>query len=94
MEKVYLLKSNVKEHIVYKIGRTKRDVQKRIKELSTGNPGKITIEYVIETKNSSKLESALHGHFSHCRINNEWFNSDLDVNVYIALANRLNYLFG
>lgn len=59
----------------HKIGMTKRDPQKRVKELSTGNSNVITILKNYETKNYKKIERLLHGKFATQKTesNNEWF---------------------
>ena len=62
----------------FKIGVTRGSIEKRIKKLQTGNPDNITIVNYHLTEYPFKLESALHARHAHQRINNEWF--DLNVN--------------
>src|SRR5262245_57583150 len=56
---VYILRSGDDE--LFKIGRTRRAVQARIKQLSTGNPYELTVFDVIETEYDGDCETYLHG---------------------------------
>jgi hypothetical protein len=56
---VYILKSGDED--LFKIGRTRRDVEARIRQLSTGNPHPLTVFDVIETDYDSDCETFLHG---------------------------------
>lgn len=47
----------------FKIGRTKSNVEKRRKELSTGNPALLSIFEVIETEHDSLVENFFHKKF-------------------------------
>jgi len=68
---VYIIKNqNTKK---YKIGITK-NLKKRIKQFSTGNPENIKIVYFIKTKHYKSLEVHLHEIFKNYRIGGEWFN--------------------
>ena len=60
----------------YKIGVTKRNIEKRIRELQTGNPNQISILNSYESKNYKKIEQWLHGRYSRKKTlaQNEWFN--------------------
>lgn len=73
MEKVYLIESDINNVLTYKIGRTKRKVSDRLKELNTGNAGKLTIISEYESNNSSIIETTLHKIFISNKISNEWF---------------------
>ncbi len=55
---VYILQSGDTNY--FKIGRTENDVEKRIKQLSTGNPFQLTPFDVIVTDHASKCETFLH----------------------------------
>lgn len=70
--KVYLLRSNEN----YKIGIAK-DVNKRIKQLQTGNPYKIELIGSYESMHASKIETTLHNQYSHEREMGEWFTLSL-----------------
>jgi len=69
---IYLIKSEVDETILYKIGFSKNPKQ-RLKELKTGNPN---LELVASwaTKHNRKLESTLHNTYKHKNVNGEWFS--------------------
>lgn len=68
MEYVYLIEANK----LYKIGRTK-NIEKRMKQLQTGNPYDITLVKLYETENSAKLEAYIHQILRDQNIRNEWF---------------------
>ena len=59
----------------HKIGVTKRDINKRICELQTGNSNVISLMKSYETNNYIKLEKWLHGnfHLQKTEADNEWF---------------------
>ena len=65
---VYFVKDNSDQ---VKIGYTKRDVQKRVKELNSPN---LSIILEFESKYPTKLEKALHFRFKQYNIEREWFN--------------------
>lgn len=57
-----------------KIGICKENnIQRRIKNLQTGNPYPIKIEWVEEREVSNKAEKYLHQCFSDKRVHGEWF---------------------
>ena len=77
---VYLLK--IGSEGIYKIGVTKK-VEKRIKELQTGNPLKIELINFYESEHSYKIEKFLHKKYSHTKLTEgfeylegEWFKLD------------------
>lgn len=67
---VYLLCDGEK----FKIGITKQNIQKRIKELQTGNPNEIWCHSYYETDCPLKIEKMMHGRHTSSNIKNEWFN--------------------
>lgn len=70
MSSVYLVTDGEK----VKIGVTK-DVNKRIKQLQTGNPRTITPIYISrELSNAYILESILHSKYDKFRVSKEWFS--------------------
>lgn len=73
--KIYLISSEINNDILYKIGITRRDVKKRIKELKTGNAAELNIVNVFESKWASKIESNLHStyHSKNITGSKEWF---------------------
>ncbi len=62
MAYVYILQSGTEN--IFKVGRTKRDVDARIQQLSTGNPYPLTKFEVIETEHDALCESYLHRRLS------------------------------
>jgi hypothetical protein len=58
----------------YKIGVTKGDTAKRIKQLQTGNPNVITLSRVYKSNNYLKIEKWLHRKYGSLvtNANNEW----------------------
>ena len=91
MYNIYLISSHHKDDIYYKIGWTKRDPQKRLKELKTGNSQQLELIQVFESKWSPKIESNLHRNFKHLRCEGEWFLlSPEDVNNFQSLC-KLNH---
>ncbi len=72
--KVYLISAEIDNSILYKIGYTKRSVDKRLKELKTGNAAELKIVNVFESKFASKIESNLHRRYKN--ISGEWFTMD------------------
>ena len=57
----------------YKIGITKNDPNKRVKQLQTGNPNKISLHRKYETKNYLKVEQWLHRKYQgKTEAKNEW----------------------
>ena len=50
----------------YKIGITKNDPKKRVKQLQTGNPNKISLHRKYDSKNYLKVERWLHRKYQGC----------------------------
>lgn len=71
---VYLILAEIEEKKLYKIGYTKRDVTKRVKELKTGNPAEFSIIETFNSKWGIKIEKSMHQRFKHKKINGEWFD--------------------
>lgn len=58
----------------YKIGSTRsKDVNKRLKQLQTGNPNHLFIKESYQTEHPFKLEKMLHNRFKTYNVNGEWF---------------------
>ena len=79
---VYLLCDGEK----FKIGLTKQNIQKRIKELQTGNPNEIWCHSYYETDYPLKIEKMMHGKHTSSNIKNEWF--DLTVSQVLNFKNE------
>ena len=58
----------------FKIGLTKRDFNKRLKELQTGCPFELKPKLLISTNRPELLEKLLHAKFSQSRRLGEWFS--------------------
>ena len=87
MYHVYLISSHHQDDIYYKIGWTKRDPKKRLKELKTGNSQELELVQIFESKWGPKIESNLHKNFKHLRCQGEWFKlSSEDVDSFQNLC--------
>lgn len=74
MYNVYLISCEVGDSKRYKIGYTRNSVEKRIKQLKTGNSNDLFLEKVFVSKWGSKIEAILHRKFSQYKISGEWFD--------------------
>ena len=84
---VYLIRNS---HFEYKIGMTKQNVNKRLKQLQTGNSEDLELVKYLMVENYKKVEKSLHNHFSNKRLNREWFNlSKKDIENFEKFV--LNY---
>ena len=79
---VYLIGEENKEN-KYKIGSTKcKDINKRLKQLQTGNSNPLYIREYYETSRPFKLETMLHNKFKDKNVIGEWFElceGDIDT---------------
>ena len=68
----------------YKIGSTRaKDVNKRLKQLQTGNSSELFIKESYETEHPFKLEKMLHNHFKSSNLIGEWFElSESDTEAF------------
>ena len=68
----------------YKIGSTKaKHVNKRLKQLQTGNSSELFIKESYETEHPFKLEKMLHNHFKSSNLIGEWFElSESDTEAF------------
>ena len=83
MLNVYLISAEFGDKKLYKIGYTKRDINKRIKEFKTGNVSDFIIENSFQSKWGTKIESNLHRRFKTQKIRGEWFDlNDEDINNF------------
>jgi hypothetical protein len=75
---VYLI-GEVDNEGKYKIGSTRaKDVNKRLKELQTGNSSELFIKHSYETEHPFKLEKMLHNRFKSLNLIGEWFDLNED----------------
>ena len=74
---VYLLMDTANEG-VYKIGVTRGSIEKRIKELQTGNANEISICKYYKTKYPFLIEKKLHEHHIGSNVNGEWYELTME----------------
>jgi hypothetical protein len=72
----------------YKIGSTRaKKVDKRLKQLQTGNSSELYIKETFETEHPFKLEKMLHNHFENKRLSGEWFElSEADTGAFSGIC--------
>jgi hypothetical protein len=70
---VYFISQVERDRIVTKIGKAK-DIQKRRRELQTGNPTLLEVVGWIKSGDDFALERTLHRHFAQRRVFGEWFD--------------------
>lgn len=91
---VYLLlevNEHGEEH--HKIGISKNEPVKRLKQLQTGNPNRIDILKFYESKNYKRVEKWLHSRFCNKKTlaENEWFTlSNDDILNFIDTCKNLD----
>ena len=74
----------------YKIGCTKKNPEKRIEELQTGNPNKLILKAYFETDRPYRLETMLHNRYKEYNTLNEWYYIEKDAkNEFIKTCNEL-----
>lgn len=71
---VYLLEDWRNDERAFKIGFTTTSVEKRVKQLQTGNSADILIVAKYKTKNYLKVEKKLHHVFASSHKRGEWFD--------------------
>lgn len=94
---VYLLSEwdNSENIIKYKIGITKNSVEKRIKQLSTGNSRDIIVLKQYRSNEYKKIEKMLHRLYSSKRDKREWFLlDDEDVFNFIDECKKADDVIG
>jgi hypothetical protein len=80
---VYLICSEFEGRKLYKIGYTRRPIEKRIKEIRTGNGSDIYLIDSFQSVWGTKIESNLHKQFKIKKVNGEWFDlTDDDVSSF------------
>lgn len=91
---VYLICAEFEDQQLYKIGYTRRDISKRIKELKTGNAADFYLIDSFSSKWGTKIESSLHRRFRSKKINREWFKLDEnDINEFKTYCEILHKNF-
>lgn len=71
---VYLICSEFEGRKLYKIGYTRRPIEKRIKEIKTGNGSDIYLIESFKSQWGTKIEAQLHKFFKSKKVNGEWFD--------------------
>ena len=84
---VYLIHDKDKD--VYKIGVTKSNSSKRLKQLQTGNSTELNIIYLFKTEYPFRLETMLHKHFNNQNVRGEWFKLD-NIDDYMKVCENTN----
>jgi|TARA_B110000259_G_scaffold185897_1_gene235917 hypothetical protein len=78
----------------FKIGITRGKVEKRLKQLQTGNGEKIEILQVFETEHFLKVEKSMHRRYGHKKSKGEWFElSDEDIIAFQVDCQTSHNLF-
>lgn len=91
MTNVYLISSEINGQKLYKIGITKRDVEKRLKELKTGNAAEMSLVECFSSKWGSKIEAHLHRLHSAKRVSGEWFALEItDIEDFMSRCRQLH----
>lgn len=91
MTNVYLISSEINGQKLYKIGITRRDVEKRLKELKTGNAAEMSLVECFSSKWGSKIEAHLHRLHSAKRVSGEWFElTQEDVDGFIDKCGQVH----
>lgn len=73
---VYLVCAEIGNEKLYKIGYTRRSIDKRIKELKTGNAADFYVVDSFSSKWGTKIEAIIHKNLRSKKINGEWFSLD------------------
>lgn len=84
----------VQEHMngTFKIGKTKH-IEKRMNVFGVKLPFKNELIYLIKTGNHHQTEIAFHKHFSHKRLEGEWFNLNQDDITWVKKQKYTNEIF-
>ncbi len=78
MYNVYLICSEIEGKNLYKIGYTRREISKRIKEFKTGNASEFYLVDSFQSKWGTKIEAQLHRHLRAKKVSGEWFDLSKD----------------
>lgn len=98
MFNIYLICAEFDGRRLYKIGYTRREVSKRIKELKTGNGHDIYLVDSFQSEWGTKIEAMLKKRYSNCNVSGEWFNlSESEISefkiVCVTLHENINILY-
>jgi hypothetical protein len=91
MFNVYLISSEINGQKLYKIGFTRREPEKRIKEFKTGNASDFQIVEVFKSKWGTKIETQIHKKLRMKKIEGEWFQLDeYDIQNFISECQKIH----
>lgn len=91
MFNVYLISSEINGQKLYKIGYTRRNPEKRIKEFKTGNASYFQIVEVFKSKWGTKIEAQIHKKFKSKKIEGEWFQlNQSDIDSFIKECEKVH----
>jgi predicted GIY-YIG superfamily endonuclease len=87
MKSVYLIRTNDGR---YKIGIAKNP-QQRLSQLQTGNSDPLELIETYQSENASKIENALHRHYSYSKMIGEWFDLSIKEEAeFIKMCKRID----
>jgi len=94
---IYLIENTIGDTTRYKIGFTS-NIERRLKEITTSNPGSLNVLEKFKTKWNRKVETIIHKRYSNKNVKNEWFDlSDSDVKKFIyhcqKIESNLDFLY-
>jgi hypothetical protein len=88
---IYLISSELNNNTLYKIGITKNNANKRLKQLKTGNPATLTVIHTFNTKFAYKIEKHFHITKQSSNVGGEWFNlTEDDINNFIPQCKQIH----
>jgi hypothetical protein len=91
---IYLITTEYFGKKVYKIGRTKRPIEKRLNELRTSNANPLEVLFVYKTNWGTQVERRLHTNFRKKRMEGEWFNlTEEDVKNFTNLCKEYSDMY-
>lgn len=93
---IYLISSELNNQTLYKIGITKNNANKRLKQLKTGNPATLTVIHTFESQFATKIEKHFHKTKASSNVGGEWFQlSEQDISNFIPQCKLLhdNFLY-
>ena len=94
MYNVYLISSSLEGDICYKIGYTKRNPNKLIREMKTGNASELEVIESFQSKWGTQIEAKLHRIFQDKKISGEWFRlTAYDISQFKKLCEQSHQSF-
>ena len=88
---IYLIASELNNQTVYKIGITKRNINKRLNELQTGYPATLSVIHTFESNYAPKIEKHFHISKASANVGGEWFQlSQQDIIEFIPQCKQIH----